>query len=303
MTRCEKCQAENEDSAQHCAKCGAPLMSAESTNSAATNGAPAPEASHATPAAPSVMPPVESTKPTETSDTAAHSATGSTAPNSKMPNFFGFIVSAIAKPISTFRDELPKFSSFANMAILAVITSAAAMLFNLISSMISAIFEKHCGIFSGCTTEIDFENLGDLDYLNLTLINWLSYLVVIAFVAAVFFGLSRAFKQNQTNFCRMASVVAVTLIPMAIGGVIGALVSQLNATIGGMILTACGAYGLLMFYEGINDEAALTGNKKLYYNFLSIVVIIVAVCILWLILSQTSGGDLTRSIFEMNGGF
>lgn len=308
MVHCPKCQAENDDSAKFCAKCGAELNTNTTDNPVTTteaiNEAPAKETATSTTETTTVATPTtasvsvaDSTAATAHAQSTAESAA---KPAANMPNFFSFVISAVVKPISTFREQLNKYSSFNNAAIITVISSAFAMLCGLVVTIFGAIIVKRCSLFGGnCKTSVEFENLGDLDWLGLTLLSFIVYVLAIALVSGIYFGMSRAFKRKETNFFRMMTVVATAFVPMALGTLVGGLVALLNATIGGLFISAGSVYGFYMLYEGLNDEAKITGDKKVYYNFLNILILLVIVVVLVLIMNQSGGLDASTKMLDL----
>lgn len=322
MTKCPKCQAENEDAAKFCTKCGAELTPSESatdTANTATNQTATEATRTETPNTPAAAAETTSAapaaKPSEAASTVSNPAAATAAsqttaeanptkPAGKMPNFFSFIIAVMVKPVTALKDKIAQYSNIKNAAIMTVISAAFAMLCSLIAVIFNTVIVKRCSFFGGsCKTVVEWDNLGDLDWLRLTLFNFIAYAIVIALLAGIFFGLSRAFKKTQTNFCRMMTIFAVAIIPMAAALLVGGLLALLSETVGALIISAGSLYGFYIFYEGINNEVELTGDKKIYYNFLSIFALLVLVAILSLIVHENGGGFDAKSMLDFKDLF
>lgn len=319
MTKCPKCQAENEDAAKFCTKCGAELTPSESVTDTADTAinqtateATRVETPNASAAAAETISAAPAAKPSEAASPVSNPTTASqttteanpTKPAGKMPNFFSFIIAVMVKPVTALKDKIAQYSNIKNAAIMTVISAAFAMLCSLIAVIFNTVIVKRCSFFGGrCKTVVEWDNLGDLDWLRLTLFNFIAYIIVIALLAGIFFGLSRAFKKTQTNFCRMMTIFAVAIIPMAAALLVDGLLALLSETVGALIISAGSLYGFYIFYEGINNEVELTGDKKIYYNFLSIFALLVLVAILSLIVHENGGGFDAKSMLDFKDLF
>lgn len=217
---------------------------------------------------------------------------GSTASVSFMGYFF-IILAVILKPFTAFKEELNKFNGFKNSAILSLVVSGVATLVNLITSMLNIVREKSFDWSSGgYKTTWTWENLKELDYIEVIGKNFLIYLGVIVAIAAVYYIASLIVKK-QTNFSRLLGISALAVAPMLICSLIlSPLLSMIWAELA-MPITLIGAvYTIILLYEGMNSEVLIEGNAKYYFNLVCLSILGIAAYYLYmkLIMSSVSGG-------------
>lgn len=215
-------------------------------------------------------------------------------------NFFSFAVSAMLKPVTTLKDKIKNYNSFKSAGIATLIVAIFATLVSLLATMFSAVLVRKYSFSSGYKTSIDFSNLGEINYFKAIFLNLIIYIAVIAVIALIFFGVSRIFKKPETNYWRMLTVVAIASIPCVIASFLVPILSLLHVVLAALVSIAGSLYSFYIFYEGINAEADITGDKKIYFNLVStIILVIVAYIIIRLLVEDTaasSGLDLTKML-------
>lgn len=207
--------------------------------------------------------------------------------------YFFIILAVILKPFTTFKEELNKFNSFKNSAVMSLIVSGSATLINLIKTMLNSVMVKSYDWSSGgFKTALKLENLKEIKYLEVIGKNFLIYLCVIVAIAGIYYIASLILKK-QVNFSRLLSVSAIAVVPILICSlVLSPLLSLVWAKLAVPITLIGSIYTLILAYEGMNSEILLEGNAKYYFNLvcLSILGISAYYLFLKLFISSISGG-------------
>lgn len=227
-----------------------------------------------------------------------------TAPVAKVSfmGYFFIILAVILKPFAAFKEELSKFNSFKNSAIMSLIISGAATLINLITTMLNAIMVKSYSWSSGgYKTTWTWENLKEIKYIEVVGKNFLIYLGVIVAIAVVYYIASLIVKK-QTNFSRLLGIAAIAVAPMLVCSlVLSPLLSLIWAELA-MPITLIGAvYTIILVYEGMNNEVLVEGNVKYYFNLVCLSILGIAAYYLYMkiFMSSISGG--LEDIFDLFG--
>lgn len=175
--------------------------------------------------------------------------------NNSLLNIIKYIISFVIKPFETYKNEEDKLTNTKTSLILCGIVAGAMMIINLLTSMISTIFVKH---FDYSTleykTKLDFAGLNDLDYLGLIGKNLLIYICIIVAIAVVYYLASLVVKKS-TNFIKILSISAISLIPYV---VMGMLVSPILGKIWvplSIVAAVVGiVYSIIIFVMLISDN-------------------------------------------------
>lgn len=238
--------------------------------------------------------------PTQTTNVSVNSNV-STAKVSFMGYFF-IILAVILKPFTTFKEELNKFNGFKNSAVMSIIVSGVATLVNLITTMLNAVMVKSYDWSSGgYKTTWTWENLKELDYLQVVGKNFLIYLGVIVVIAVVYYIASLIVKK-QINFSRLLGISALAVAPMLICSLIlSPLLSLIWAELA-MPITLVGAvYTIVLLYEGMNSEVSLDGNAKYYFNLVCLSILGIAAYYLYMKLFMSSISSGLEDIMDLFG--
>lgn len=218
-------------------------------------------------------------------------------------DYFFIILAVILKPFTSFKEEINKFNSFKNSIIISLIVSGISTLVNLIMSMLNAVMVKSYNFSSGgYKTTWVWENLKELDYLQVIIKNFLVYLGIIVVITVVYY-IGGLIAKKQTNFSRLLGVSAISATPMLICTLVLSPLLSLVFTELAMPVKLIGVvYTILLLYEGMNREVLLSGNCKYYFNLacLSILAIIAYYLYIKMFTSSISGG--LQDIMDLFGG-
>jgi hypothetical protein len=275
---CPKCKTENDDSANFCSNCQANLK----------EEAPKAAETPVTEAAP---------KATETPVAAP------TAPKTDKVNFFKVMLDVCLKPMTAFKEHLPKFAEVKNAGIIAAIIVVAMTLLSTITTVVGTVREKSCTRdYSSssksekkCETKWDWENLEDADLPKHIGETFLMNVVTIVLISGAYFGMSKAFKSKTANYFRMLTVVALGFIPSAVLGFLAPILGGINLTFGGIVGLSGTVYSACIIIAGLNSESGVEGDKKVYLNIASIACIVLG----YYILVRFKYGELGGKAFEM----
>ena len=193
-------------------------------------------------------------------------------------SYFFIMLSVLLKPFTTFKEELNKFSSFKNSAILSVLISGIATIVNLLKTMLSVVQVKSYSWTTGkYTTEWVWDNLGKIEYIKVIGTNFVIYLGIMVAVAGIYYLASLIIKK-QTNFNKLLGISALSIVPslicmLVLSSILGMIWSELTIPV---ILIGV-VYTFVLLYEGINNELLLEGNIKYYVNLICIAILLIVV--------------------------
>ena len=208
-------------------------------------------------------------------------------------SYFYIILAVILKPFTTFKEQKNLFNNFKNSTILSLIVAVGITLISLIKSMLAAVrVKKFDWMSGGYTTSWTWENLKNLDYIQIILKNFLICLGAMLIIASIYYIASLIIKK-QVNFSRLLGIVALSVIP---GSICFLILSPLFSLIwtGFTIpfIIVGSVYSALLLYEGINSEIMCDENVKYYLNLIcfSVIGFIVYYVYTKVVISSVSGG-------------
>lgn len=293
---CPNCGTSNNVGSKFCIRCGQSLADVQQ--------APAEETIQTTetsfqdvPSQPINNTPIQNENSFQTNVAPAQpvNTTTNNAPAAKVSfmGYFFIILAVILKPFTAFKEELNKFNSFKNSAIMSLIVSGVGTLINLITTMLNSVMVKSYDWSSGgYKTTWTWENLKEIKYLEVVGKNFLIYLGVIVAIAVVYYIASLIVKK-QTNFSRLLGISAIAVAPMLVCSlVLSPLLALIWAELA-MPITLIGAiYTIVLVYEGMNNEVLVEGNAKYYFNLVCLSILGIAAYYLYmkLFMSSISGG-------------
>jgi len=216
--------------------------------------------------------------------------------------YFFIILAVILKPFTAFKEELNKFNSFKNSAIISLILSGGATLINLLTTMLNSVMVKQYDFSVGdYKTTWVFENLKKLDYLELIGKNFLIYLGIIVAIAVVYYIASLIIKK-QPNFSRLLAISVIAVAPILVCSLIlSPLLALIWAELA-MPITLIGAiYTIVIIYEGMNNEVLVEGNAKYYFNLVCLSILGIVAYYLYMKLFMTSISDGFGDIMDLFG--
>lgn len=298
---CIKCGTQNNDASKFCIGCGHNLLESQTNqtfNSVNSSNIEQPSQMNYTQPSqmnydqPSAYTNYNQMQPLQTGYAQSSTQTNSynnTSVKMSISEYFFILLAVILKPFTAFKEELNKFNGSKNSAILSIVVSGVATIVNLITSMLNAVMIKSFDFSShGYKTTWTWENLKNINYLEVIGKNFLIYLGVIFAIAVVYYIASLILKK-QTNFARLLGISAMAVAPMLICSLIlSPLLSLIWAGLA-MPITLIGAvYTVVLLYEGINSEIELNGNVKYYFNLVCLSILGIAAY--YLFMSSISGG-------------
>lgn len=259
----------------------APAPIPEPAPAPAPEEAPAPEA----PVVPAVNPmaaaPVAEPTP---------AAPAPTAPASNF-NIIQTLIGVITKPITTIKSSIPNFSDFKNPAIIAGIIALVMSISSLIGSIMSVVIER--SLFS-TETKINFDNLKKLDWGSAIFVPLTVFFMSIFTTSLVLFGVARIFKCKQATYAHIVGILALSLVPLALGSIVSTIFSTIYSPISFFITAATSCYSGFIFYEGLSAEIALEGDKKVFYFTVCILIPIILITLAFSVLSSLLGPIVTN---------
>ena len=217
-------------------------------------------------------------------------------------NYFSIILAVLLKPFTGFKEELKKFNEFKNSVLITLIVSAIGMLLNFVKTIVSVVRIKSLNWSTGgYETEWAWENLKEINYLELIFKNFFIYLGIIVGVAAIYYLVGLIFKK-QSNFSRLLGISSLAMVPMFLSFLIlsplmGIIWDKLSLS----VLIIGIVYTLILLYETMNNEIILDGNIKYYFNFICLAIIGVItgyICLEMFLGSATSDLDDLLNLFK-----
>ncbi len=326
---CPNCKTENDDAANFCTNCRTSLKEAAPAEPAVAPAEPAVAPAETQPEAQSEAPAVETdslaaataaTEAVATTLDAAPAAPAAKAPTaSGNPNFFAVMVAGVIKPMTTFKENLPKFEAIKNAIIISIIVAVMSTILSTITSVVGIVRSEECvencgssfsSLFSDSDekkdkkieTKWEWDNLKNYDWFKSVGQSLLLNVLTIAILSGAYFGVAKAFKSKKANFGRMMTVVAIGLIPTIIVTFLAPMIGAINLTFAGILSAAAIVYSFSIILTGLNEEAGLEGDKKVYLNILSIAAIALAYYIVFRVMCGGKADLIFNGLFSMGGG-
>lgn len=211
---------------------------------------------------------------------------------------FFVVLAVILKPFTTFKEELNKLDDFKNSIILSLFISIIATLITLVKTMFSIV-----RVTSYWSKEVkwDWENLKEINYVQVIGKNFLIYLGIIVAIACVYY-IGSLIVKKQTNFSRLLGISAISVVPMLIcSSILSPLLTMVSAQLGMGITIIGGVYTVIILYETINSEILLEGNIKIYFNLVCLSILAIAVYYLYMKVFMGSVSNSVSNILDMFG--
>lgn len=265
---CPKCQTDNSDNSKFCVKCGNDLKANNEVNNEVK----------------------EEIKTEEKTEVKVETS------NVKILEYFYIMLAVILKPFTAFQEELKKFESFKNSAIVSGIIAVIATIITLIKTIFNAIKVKN--YWTGETSWV-WSNLKEVNYFKVIGTNLLIYLGIIIAIAGLYYIASLIVKK-QPNFSKMVGISAISIVPTIVASlIISPIVSLIYSPLG-MCVTLIGSiYSILIMYEVMNNEIGLEGNVKIYFNLICISILGIAAYYLLMNVLLNSVSSSIGNIFSL----
>jgi len=189
--------------------------------------------------------------------------------------YFKIIGNVFIKPFSIIKENSEMLCDIRNSGLLVGIVVVVVTILNLIKQMFNAVYQRSFNFWEGeYETEIDFSNLGDLEYFSIIGKNLLVWLAIIAIIAGVYFIASLILKK-QTNFSKLLGISAISIVPfMACLFIVSPILGIIHYLLSIIVIVAGFIYTFLILYEAMNKEVELYENKKGFVNLICLTVIL-----------------------------
>ena len=211
------------------------------------------------------------------------------------------ILAVVLKPFTAFKEELDKFNTFKNSLLVSLIVSGVATIITLLKTMYSAVRVSSYSWGSGTTKSWVWENLKEINYIKTIGTNFLVYLGIILAIAVVYY-LASLIVKKQVNFSKFLGISALSIVPFVICYlVIAPLLSMIYAPLN-MVITIIGiVYTIILVYETMNAEIALSGNVKYYFNLICLSILSISAYYLFMKLFSSSVSNGINDILNKFG--
>ena len=229
-------------------------------------------------------------------------------PKIDFKNLFTIILNSALRPITTIKEKLGDFADAKNAGIIVAVIVVAMTLLSTITNVVGIVRTEKC--VEGCSslnifstektkkkveTTWNWENLSDYDWFKNVGGDLLNKILTVAILSGAYYGMAKAFKDKKVNFFRMATLVALGLVPAAVTGFVAPILGGINLTLAGIVGLAGSIYSFAIIFLGLNSEIAVEGDKKIYLNVAAAACMLVACYIL----IRFMYGELGGSAFEL----
>ena len=272
---CSKCGFFNNPNAKFCVKCGQPIENVNMNNVGVVQQDTLMQSAVQTLETQNGM--INGNIVSNTSSNVTSSTMVRTNQKVSFMSYFYLILAVILKPFTTFKEELGKFANLKNSVISALVVSVFATLVRLLSVMLSVVRVEDYDLFKGSReTKWVWENLKNLDYIDVIGNSLLVFLGIILIIAAGYYLVSLIMKK-QANFAKMLGIASISVVPMYLATlVLSPLVSLITVKLGMPIILIGGVYTIILIYEAMNTELNFEGNTKYYFNLICLSIIGIA---------------------------
>lgn len=194
-----------------------------------------------------------------------------------------FLFNMLLKPIKTLKEKIEFYASPKNGFILAGVIALASMIVRVVVSLINALIKKQCttSLFGEKNCLSVGDKLGNIDWMGITLKHLLTILILMFAVAGIYYVASLIVKKT-TNFMRLLTIAAVSLVPMCIATyLLSPILGSISLHIG-FITTVVGmVYSLVIFFTAMKDEITFgSADQAVYFNLVCVSVIIIVAYII-----------------------
>lgn len=270
---CPNCGANNIDGSSFCIKCGTNLKDVQ-VNINVNNAPMQSEQPMNNQQEQPVQRPIYNNQPQNNYQQPMNNQNNVNVSNAPL-NYLMYIVAILLKPFKCFKEEEAKLRNTKTSLIFSSIIAGAMMLITLFKAMIAVVFTKTMDYSTfKYKTSVDFSRLKDLDWLSLIGKNLLIFAGVIVSIALVYYIVSLIFKKS-TNFIKMLSISATSLIPyIVLGMIVSPLIGKIWAPLSIFAMIIGVVYSLLIFINLINDDLVFDSvDSKIYFHLICLSIL------------------------------
>jgi len=207
-----------------------------------------------------------------------------------------FVISALTKPTSTFKEKLSGFSDFKKAWQLPLITTGLFTILSVVNTIIAKVYTPAHKSFFGKEVAAfwNWKKLDKFDWLQTIFSQIIAYLVPVLAITAIYYIISLIFKK-KSNYFRLLTIAAVSSIPAILTTfILMPLGTIVSLNLGFIIMFAGFAYSSILVYEGFNQDIGYQNDQRIFANtIVTITIYALAIILFTSFLKQSlGGGDL-----------
>ena len=207
-----------------------------------------------------------------------------------------FVISALTKPTSTFKEKLSGFSDFKKAWQLPLITTGLFTILSVVNTIIAKVYTPAHKSFFGkeVAASWNWKKLDKFDWLQTIFSQIIAYLVPVLAITAIYYIISLIFKK-KSNYFRLLTIAAVSSIPAILTTfILMPLGTIVSLNLGFIIMFAGFAYSSILVYEGFNQDIGYQNDQRIFANtIVTITIYALAIILFTSFLKQSlGGGDL-----------
>lgn len=207
-----------------------------------------------------------------------------------------FVISALTKPTSTFKEKLSGFSDFKKAWQLPLITTGLFTILSVVNTIIVKVYIPAHKSFFGkeVAASWNWKKLDKFDWLQTIFSQIIAYLVPVLAITAIYYIISLIFKK-KSNYFRLLTIAAVSSIPAILTTfILMPLGTIVSLNLGFIIMFAGFAYSSILVYEGFNQDIGYQNDQRIFANtIVTITIYALAIILFTSFLKQSlGGGDL-----------
>ena len=207
-----------------------------------------------------------------------------------------FVISALTKPTSTFKEKLSGFSDFKKAWQLPLITTGLFTILSVVNTIIAKVYTPAHKSFFGkeVAASWNWKKLDKFDWLQTIFSQIIAYLVPVLAITAIYYIISLIFKKKSKYF-RLLTIAAVSSIPAILTTfILMPLGTIVSLNLGFIIMFAGFAYSSILVYEGFNQDIGYQNDQRIFANtIVTITIYALAIILFTSFLKQSlGGGDL-----------
>jgi yip1 domain len=207
-----------------------------------------------------------------------------------------FVISALTKPTSTFKEKLSGFSDFKKAWQLPLITTGLFTILSVVNTIIAKVYTPAHKSFFGkeVAASWNWKKLDKFDWLQTIFSQIITYLVPVLAITAIYYIISLIFKK-KSNYFRLLTIAAVSSIPAILTTfILMPLGTIVSLNLGFIIMFAGFAYSSILVYEGFNQDIGYQNDQRIFANtIVTITIYALAIILFTSFLKQSlGGGDL-----------
>ena len=204
-----------------------------------------------------------------------------------------FIISALTKPTSTFKEKLSGFSSFKKAWQLPLITTGLFTILSVVNTIIAKVYTPAHKSFFGkqVAASWNWKKLEKFDWFQTIFSQIIAYLVPVLAVTAIYYIISLIFKK-KSNYFRLLTIAAVSSIPAILSTyILMPLGAMISLNLGFILMFAGFAYSSTLIYEGLNQDIDYQNDQRIFANTIVIITIYALAIIIFTSFLKQSLGD------------